>query len=644
MPTSDEHAYPPREWTADGLAEAIETARGAFPIPIYEDTDTWDALRSDPLTKPLATSLVEYAEQAQDDPIPSLPASRYLEYTRTGNRTRYQDAERDRRKRLTAFVLAECLERDGDYLDDVLDYSWAICEQSTWTWPAHLRDEQRLDGLPRVVDDEDRTVGLFSVGTALLLAEVAYVLGDRLHPALRERIRTEIDRRILTPYESRDDFSWMAPPTSNWNAVCNAGVAIAALHVLDDADRRARIIAKATRNLRHYLADFDEDGCTAEGIGYWNYGFGNYVALAADLEAVTGGEYSLLSPPIVDRIADYPLKTELSPGHFVPFSDADENGHVAPRAAAWLGNRLDKPGLAARGRWELAHRSDPFESHNVVNLPELLRDLFWTRTVPEDRALPTPPRRHYFGGFDWWISRVDPTDPDALVVAAKGGHNAEAHNHNDCGSVVVHFRGESLLTDPGRPTYDRDYFSDRRYEYFTARSLGHSVPFVNGYEQAAGEEYEATVLDRAASPRTDSFTVDLSGSYPDDAGLDSLRRTVTLDRDRSAVRLEDEATFAEDAPGSAFESVLISYFPIEATDDALVVTGDRGRAVVTPDEHARFEVEHLENEVDMSERADGYRDVWRARIAPASGAATVSSTAGSETVSLDLRIDLLDDT
>ena len=625
MRETSDHEYPPGEWRATDIANALEGNDGSASIPRYDDTEVWAELRSDPLTEPVVELLLGKAREEKETPIPPLPASNYLDYARTGNRTRYQNRSSERRERLSAFVLAECFERDGEFRDAILDYAWGICEQTTWVWPAHLGDPQNVEGLPGVIPDEERTVALFSVGAALLLAEVDHVLGQQLHPALRERIRTEIDRRIFTPYEARDGHRWLDPPTNNWNAVCNAGIAVAALHLLEDVDRKAGIVEKAVHSMRHYLNDFDESGCTAEGIGYWNYGFGNYVKLAAELEARTDGTYSLLSPPIVERIAEYPLKVELSPGRFLPFSDAEEDGRVKPATAAWLGTNLDNRGLAARGRWELAERPDLFTGRNKKTLPELLRDLVWTRRVPNEWTVPTPDRRTFFEGFDWWIARNDPTTPDDLVVAAKGGHNAESHNHNDCGTFVAHYRGESPLTDLGRPVYDRDFFGDDRYEYLTARSLGHSVPYVNGYEQLPGAEHAATVLDRTQTPECDAFALELANCYPHEAGLDSLRREITLNRgsDPSLV-VEDTAEFESDAPGETFESILVSYFPMEETAEGLSVTHERGSATTVPSpEGTTVSIEHLEDAVDQSWREDvDYRDVWRARISPPSGSST----------------------
>ncbi len=615
MARTFDHDYPPARWTADEIQSLLEDTPTRAPLPRYDDTETWNAIATDERLSRAVEDISTRAAAAADEPIPTLSASLYLDYTRTGNRTRYQRPNGQRVNRLSALALAECIEREGTYLDDVLDYAWAICEQSTWVLPAHLDQGGRHghDGLPDADRPADRTVALRVAQTGQLLAELDYVLGDQLHPALRSRIRREVDRQLFTPYEEHDDFWWHHPPTNNWNAVCNAGTVIAAMLLVEDSDRIARIVERAAHSLEHYLADFDEDGCTAEGIGYWNYGFGNYVQVAAHLEARTGGEFSLLSPPIVEQIATYPLAVELSPGRFLPFSDASESSRVDPFTACWLGDRLDRPELAARGLTD-------FQNGVIPDLfGEAVKTLVTVRTAPTDATVPTPPKRRHFTGFDWWIARVDPDDPDTIVVGAKGGHNAESHNHNDLGSFVYHVNGESLLTDLGSPVYDADFFSDRRYEYLVARSLGHSVPYINGFEQAAGEEQAAAVIERTDGDDVERFAVDIAGGYPADAGLDSLVRTFELDRTSNRLTVNDAFAFTDDC--NQFEEVLVSYVPIATTDDGFVLEGASGEATVsiTPaPTHA---------DVERLEAAVRDRDVWRARIGYDAGeSATITTT------------------
>jgi len=599
------HEYPPGEWTVDDIQAAL-SAPEQYPVPQYEEAEVWESVANDPITEPAVRELLSDARDLVDQPVPRIPATAYLEYERTGTRGVYEDPANSRKGAVNTLVAAECIEREGEYLDTLLDYAWAICEETTWTMPAIIRDDQKLDGLPTTQPVENREVGIHGVNVAATLAEAVYVLGDELHPALVERIREEVERRIVRPYEERDDLWWLTAPTMpNQNAVNHFGVVTAALYLLDDTERQAEIVAKAARHLAYYLDGFDANGCLSEGIGYWDYGFSHYVKLAAQLRARTDGELDLLSPPIVEEVARFPWKVQLSPGRFPAFSDAREEPGITPSAAAWLGVTIGNEDLAARGR-------HAFED----GYPTALRNLLWCRQVPDDWSVQPSSETVFLEGHDWWIARSDPEDQNALVLAAKGGTNGESHNHNDCGSFVVHCNRESLLRDLGLATYHSGLkHADTRYDYLHTRSLGHPVPYVNGYEQGHGEEYRATVLDHAADPP--AFELDLADCYPAAAGVETLHRRFAIETDR--VTLDDRAQYSDDAPDQRLESVLVSFVPIERRDGGLVVTGERGRAriAVTRPSDPEIAVEHLPDALEVSGHTnddESYRDVWRARV------------------------------
>ena len=103
---------------------------------------------------------------------------------------------------------------------------------------------------------------------------------------------------------------------------------------------------------------------------------------------------------------------------------------------------------------------------------------FWL-PPPEPTEPPVSAKHDWFGGMMWMIARYDPSDPNTLTLAAKGGHNAEMHNQNDVGSIIVHVNGESVIAEIGRGRYTKDYFGPERYDHLANSSLGHSVPVVN---------------------------------------------------------------------------------------------------------------------------------------------------------------------
>jgi len=244
----------------------------------------------------------------------------------------------------------------------------------------------------------------------------------------------------------------------------------------------------------------------------------------------------------------------LSPNVFANFSDCDPEISLPVPLLVFLARHYRVDDLMRLANMQ---RAMPPDRHGG-ELSWRLRELFWQPDPAFDqRAIPA--RHDWYPGMQWMIARVDPADPDGLVLAVKGGHNNEMHNQNDVGTLIVHHHRTSLVADIGRGRYTREYFAAGRYDYFVNTSLGHSLPVVNGCAQQPGEAYAAGVLEHRADERCDRLRLDLTHAYPPGADLAELVRTATLHREgqHGWVELIDDVTFASGE--GAFESVLISF-------------------------------------------------------------------------------------
>ncbi len=574
------------------IEHALRIVSPPPPFPSASDRAAWHEVRN-AIGEPQLAELIAQAESNARSPLSPLTATLYLEFVRNGQREGYEQPARQRRTVLRNLALAECLEGQGRFLDAILDVAWAICEESSWSWPAHQRE---------LTDMERPVIDLSVAMTALELAELDWLLGAQLQPALGKRIRYEVNRRCFTPYLTRHDHWWLYNShqrnVNNWTAVCNGGVAGAALYLESDLSRLAEIIARAARSLDDYLSTFDPDGGSTEGPGYWSYGFGYYTMLAHLVEHRTAGQLNFFEGEQIPKIAQYPLRVMLSPGRYVNFSDADSHFNFLPAHLAYLSRRLNLPNLMRLAQSQSGARNE---------LSWALRSLFWRPSVEPGGAF-IPAAHDWFGGMMWMIARYDPSEPNALVLAAKGGHNGEMHNQNDVGNLIVHVNGESVIADVGRGRYTRFYFGPERYDHFVNSSRGHSVPVPNGTYQLPGRQYASSLLDHQSDQATDRLSIEMKDVYPPEADLASLRRTVRLHREppRGWLELSDEVHYAT-RPGT-FESVLTTFGQAELEPSSALLRGERGAlsvnfdsALVTP----RIEVE---KEVDL---AEGRRDVRR---------------------------------
>jgi hypothetical protein len=496
--------------------------------------------------------------------IPQTSYTDYRRFMREGDRRRYEEPYFAKRRILAATALRLFLGRK-ELKDSVQDYLWSICEESNWVLPAH----------------EQWMIDLFAAETGFMLAETLHMLDDALDAEVRARVRQEVERRIFEPYlRYARIHGWYQFP-HNWNGVCNSAVAATFLLLDPEPARTARALEMALEGLRVFLRTaFEDDGSSTEGVGYWQYGLMNLVALSEMLRARSAGRLDLLADDRMRRIAAYPAKVWLSGSTFASFADCDESLSF-------------NPGIVAR----LAERSGEESLHDLLDrgarlggdwrLGMMLRDALWwdgrqrPPILPQDAVLPA-------AGIGRMISRAPWGMPVALAV--KAGHNAENHNHNDVGSFILHAGGETYLTDPGRGLYNKSYFSDHRYENIFANSYGHGVPRIGGHLQGAGREHQGRLIEVDTGGLIKTVRMELAQAYavPE---LQHLERTLILRE--GATWLMDEFVFQGE--GQPVEEALVTWLDVEIGGPVAHISGGPGTLRLTIEEPAgaEFALEEL---------------------------------------------------
>ncbi len=500
----------------------------------------------------LATSrefrgVVAEAEKLLPQPIPEPTDELYLEFSRSGNRSRYQRVHSARRSRLSSLVLAECLEDRGRFLPAIEATIRATCAEKSWLLPAHDRDLKNFRG--EVVE-----IDLASAATAWNLATMVYWLDDRLNTDVRKLIGDELERRTFQPFEGYVKTGrpqlWWATGTNNWNAVCLAGVTGAALAAVEPVERRAYYAAAAERYIEYFLKGFTADGYCSEGMGYWNYGFGNYVSLAETLHQATGGRIDWLADPRIEPIAGFGRRMEILPGLYPAFADCHVGAKPDTVLMAFLSRRFGW-GLKGDEQRGLLTASGPGGSLFELGLYAFPNSA--SARPAADEAVPPPPR-DWFSDAGILICR--PEAPGGLAAALKGGHNAEHHNHNDVGSFVVALGHGTPLVDPGGEVYTARTFSGRRYESKLLNSFGHPVPRIAGQLQQTGRKAAAKVLQTEWTDATDTLILDIRSAYAV-KGLEKLQRTFRFARaGRGTLEVVDEV---QSAQPEEFETTLITF-------------------------------------------------------------------------------------
>jgi hypothetical protein len=581
----------------DILKNTIEQA----PIPKYSDEKRWKEIMDNPMLALSPDEFIKRLDRELSEPIAQVPASSYINFRRTGDRNPHDGIAGSRRSRLMSFVIGECMERKGRFMDAIMDYAWAICEESTWVIPAHSRT-----ALPEYTDIS--WVDLVSAETGRTLAEAVYMVGDlmdKLDHQIKQRIIYEIDRRCWKPYMKYDDWWWLGGAgrehVNNWTAVCNCGVLGSAILAMQGTKILAKMIEKCLRSMNYFLRCFDQDGGCDEGPGYWGYGVSNHIWLSYLLEMRTEGKISLLNAPEMPGIAMFPQRTTLSGQNVVNFSDCGSRVGFAPSLMFYLGERLNIPQIKGFAQYQYDLSSRGFGRYGV-------RDFAWMPEKPCPDKWEKEPHV-YFSGMQWMISRAKPKDENSLILAVKGGHNGENHNQNDVGNFIVHYGGESLIVDLGSGAYTRDYFSSKRYEILVNSSWGHNVPLVNGFQQPAGSQYAAKVINHNSDQAEDVLELELKDAYPSDAKIESLHRKTALHREGNGwIEIEDMVQLTEKT--GTYKCPLYTYGSIMKTGPGeLRIAGERSAIAV---KYQPEVIEPIIEQVDTKDKKFSTTTIYRA--------------------------------
>jgi hypothetical protein len=544
------------------ISPLLSEKPAGFGLPISERS-AWEALaRNDSFRRTISE-----AEKLLEQAIPEQPDDLYLDFSRTGNRTRWQRVSGRRRSRVSTLVLAECLENKGRFIPAFEEIVRVLCSERTWVMPAHDRSLTNFHGKSIDID-------LGSSALAWSLATADYLLADKLGAEIRRLLRDNLDRRIFQPFREmvsgKREKNWWMTGTNNWNAVCLASVTGSALAVIDSRQDRAVFIAAAEHYSKNFLEGFTDDGYCSEGLGYWNYGFGYYIMLCESIYQATDGKVDLLQDAKVKQAATFGSRIEIINGVYPAFADCSIRARPGSNLMYFISRRF---GLGLRN-WE---QIDPVSAGS-----SLYQSMMYSfpnsasRNMSAQNASEGPGIRSWFENAGVLICRPARDSASNLAVALKGGHNAEHHNHNDVGSFVVVLGDKPLLLDPGGEVYTARTFSGRRYESNVLNSFGHPVPLVNGKLQRTGRQAGGRVIRNEFTKDADTLLLDISSAY-DVPELEKLQRKFDYSRqDSGSLTVTDEVVFSKPCN---FGTALITFDKWQQLSDSSLEVRDQDKAL-----------------------------------------------------------------
>ena len=528
-------------FTPEVLSKSLISASNWHPYPKASERDAWQEVH-----KEVADKAVARAEKVNGTAWEALPATVFLEYKRTGNRSHFERYFFTRRTRLMDLVLGECVEGKDRFLDEIVNGVWVECEETFWGLPAHLSLQRAhpSSGLP---DIEEPIVDLFAADTGAVMSWIHYLLGDQLNqfnPMITQRIQFEVKRRILEPAFERDDFLWMFKEyknekhnLNNWTPWIDSNWLTANLLLEPDANRRKAVILKICRSVDQYLEDYSPDACCQEGPGYWNVSPGSYFDCCTLLTSATGGAGNPLINPFVRKMFRYIADVHINGQWFVDYGDAPPKMEQSGEFIYRIGTAIDDSMLQAYGAFNAsaaALRGEAVtddQGHLGRVFPSLLVSATAVGSEKKDALI----RDSWYPDLGLMTARVKEETVEGFYLAMQAAPNQRPHGHNDSGSFIVFRDGNPIFVDIGPEAYTAP-----RYK-FSVQSAYHNLPTVGGVMQSNKDpKYRASDLHYSTNDSSASVSMNLATAYPEEAGMIRWTRTLTLDRKANHIHLNED--------------------------------------------------------------------------------------------------------
>ena len=524
-------------------------------FPKYEERYEWNKLLPEQRKQ-----YIREGEKYLNYEWPVLPAKLYLDFTRNGNRSRYEEIyHRKRRKQLLILFIAECCEGKGRFVDDIINGIWTILDEATWVIPAHLNENDVIAELPDTSKTESSFVDLFSAETASLLSIIYFVLKDRLDkesPRICKRINYEIERRIFKPFLNRRDMWWMCynrTRCSNWTTWIISNIIEAAGIACEDEDERLRLMDKCLEILEFYPKYNKSDGGCDEGPGYWNAAGAVLYDASVLIDALTGYTSGLFENELLHNFSKYICKVHIYSRYIVNFCDSGVRMSIDALELYRMGKSFSDEVMIDEGvALDKEYYSESIEKYYEINtiwfLHRFFKNMFAVADIRKEKKTKYPYLQDaWLEGIQWMTARQKGGTYKGLYLGALAGHNFVNHNHNDVGSFIVYKDGKPAIIDLGTGVYEKKTFSEQRYEIPQMQSQFHNLPTINGIGQHNGPEFKATDVSYSNIDDLVEFRMNIAKAYEDIAGINDWYRTIRFDRKNKQIRIEDSYSLKQDS-------------------------------------------------------------------------------------------------
>ena len=513
----------------DELKSILVMDQKWVPYPAYTDRAGWDRFLGDNKNGfiRLGENMLNYQWQV-------VKASDYIEFEKSGSREIMQKPFNENNQAMSSLIMAELAEGKGRFIDQIINGAYYYCEMTSWALSAHLSAQISGRSLPDYKEDIiDLTAG--EVGAMLSYTYFFFQKEfDKVNPVISERLRHELQKRILDTYMNIDRFWWMAfdlkpgGMVNNWNPWCNFNVLQCFFLLENDNDKLAKAVYRTMLSVDKFINYTHSDGACEEGPSYWGHAAGKMYDYLQLLSDGTAGKLSIFNEPMIKNMGEYISRSYVGNGWVVNFADASaKGGDNAPL--------IYRYGKAVNSQEMISFAAYLNSDRNRMNL-RLGTDLFHgLQTLLYNNEFSEIKPGHSTPAYTWYPETefCYIKNNAGFFLASKGGYNDESHNHNDAGTFSLYLNTIPVFIDAGVGTYVRQTFSNERYTIWTMQSNYHNIPMINGIAQSPGKNFKATNV--AFDPKKSTFSLNLATAYPKEACVNKWIRSYNLKTDKLVI-------------------------------------------------------------------------------------------------------------
>ncbi|KAG6853867.1 hypothetical protein C0991_000474 [Blastosporella zonata] len=312
----------------------------------------------------------------------------------------------------------------------------------------------------------------------------------------------------------------------NWNCVCNSGLTLGSLAILDDDTTGVAkqllglTVPNALKNCAQAVSD---DGTWAETANYWYFGTTAHAEMSSALLTATGSDYGLLDTNSnFDKTGKFHMYVAGATSLFNYGDHGPNKFSTTANSMLYYGDKYAQPQYVLFQR----EQYDAAEPWSMFWYNPTISGAFWDGLALD---------QFFDNELDQWASmRSSWTDPEALYVAVKAGKNQNHQTHNDLdvGDFVLDALGTRWAGELGSGDYNSPgYFNSdaqdaERWKYYRKMTEGQNTLLINQANQnvaaaptvqhdtSGTKQGSSTVLD-IPSDSTAWWSADITSAYFD---------------------------------------------------------------------------------------------------------------------------------